>query len=248
MCYIIESKQGFDIDSMIGSIEKRDMEMDHMKIWITANYDFFSITQPPTSENVPLQFDTSFYGNYIYRVRFRETVVKPLNCKTSDSEYVSDQQCLVNMFSDEQFSPCPVKCVPIQMKGLQYLNKSISLTNCAKLEDEICNGGPKVWKTLDFEFSNCVNPCKMVTYKDSRLDWYEPVHHKKKGETVANFELVMNSRRKIEREVLVYDAIDAIGAIGGSLGLFLGFSFFDVVSKCVDNLIMPFINYLIPLN
>ena len=71
--------------------------MDHMKIWITANYDFFSITQPPTSENVPLQFDTSFYGNYIYRVRFRETVVKPLNCKTSDPEYVSDQQCLVNM-------------------------------------------------------------------------------------------------------------------------------------------------------
>ena len=46
MCYIIESKQGFDIDSMIGSIEKKDMEMDHFKIWITGNYDFFSITQP----------------------------------------------------------------------------------------------------------------------------------------------------------------------------------------------------------
>ena len=135
------------------------------------------------------------------------------------------------------------------MKGLQYLNKSISLTNCAKLEDEICNGGPKVWKNLTFEFSNCMNPCKMVTYKDSRLDWYEPAQHKKKGQTiVTTFELVMNSRRKIEREVLVYDAIDAIGAVGGSLGLFLGFSFFDVISKCLDNLIMPLINYLVSSN
>ena len=68
------------------------------------------------------------------------------------------------------------------------------------------------------------------------------------GDAIATFELVMNGRRKIKREVLVYDAIDAIGATGGSLGLFLGFSFFDLISKCIDNLIMPFINYLVSLN
>ena len=179
MCYIIESpKQRFDFPYMTVTIEKRDMDMDYVKIWITANYDFLSLTHSTEGDNVPFQFDAPFTGNYIYRIRFRETIVKPLNCKTSDTEYVSDQQCLVNMFSAENFSPCPIKCVPIQMKGLQYLNKSISLTNCTKLEDEICNGGPKVWKTLDLEFSNCVNPCKMVTYKDSRLDWYEPMYMK----------------------------------------------------------------------
>ena len=178
MCYIIESQQGFDLDSMIASIEARHMDMDHLKVWITANYDFFSLTHPTYGENVPLQFDASFYGNYIYRVRFRETIVKTLNCKTSDTEYVSDQQCLVNMFTSEHFSPCPIKCVPIQMKGLRYLNKSISLTNCAKLEDEICNSGSKVWRKLNLEFPNCMNPCNMVTYKDSRLDWYEPMYMK----------------------------------------------------------------------
>ena len=49
----------------------------------------------------------------------------------------------------------------------------------------------------------------------------------------------------METEVLVYDTSDMIGAIGGSLGLFLGFSFFDVISKCLDYLIMPLVNYLI---
>ena len=250
MCYIIESKQGFDFGSMTGSIEKRDMNMDIlMKIWITANYDFLSLTHSPKGESVPLQFDAKFWGNYIYRVRFRETVVKPLNCKTSDPEYVSDQQCLVNMFTSEHFSPCPIKCVPIQMKGFHYINESTSLIKCPKLEDEICNGGAKVWKKLADEFANCLDPCKRITYKDSRLDWYEPMYMKKElqGDAIATFELVMNGRRKIKREVLVYDAIDAIGATGGSLGLFLGFSFFDLISKCIDNLIMPFINYLFSL-
>ena len=45
------------------------------------------------------------------------------------------------------------------------------------------------------------------------------------GQTLANFELVCNNFRRIEKEILVYDAI---GAVGESLGLFLGFSFFDV--------------------
>ena len=61
---------------------------------------------------------------------------------------------------------------------------------------------------------------------------------------MAYIDVIMNNVRRIEKEVLVYDAIDVIGAVGGSLGLFLGFSFFDVFSKCLDNLIMPLVNHL----
>jgi hypothetical protein len=217
MCYIVESKQGFDFDTMTGSIERIDMDIGYMKIWITANYDFLSVTHSPLGDNVPFQFDAEYYGNYINRVRFRETIVKPLNCKTSDTEYVSGQQCLVNMFIDENFSPCPIKCLPIQMKGFQYVNKSTSLMNYEKIEDEICNAGSKVWNKLYEEFQGCLKPCKIITYKDSKLDICEPI----------------------------YDTNDVIGAIGGSLGLILGFSFFDVISKCLDNLIIPLINYLV---
>ena len=83
----------------------------------------------------------------------------------------------------------------------------------------------------------------MVTYKDSWLELNEPMYVENSGSTRVRFELVMNNIRKIEKQVLVYDTIDVIGAIGGSLGLFLGFSFFDFISKCLDNLIMPLVNY-----
>ena len=143
-----------------------------------------------------------------------------MNCKPLDTEYESVWQCFVNIFINHHFSPCPIKCLPIQMKWFNYVNNSILLPNCTKLEDEICNGRPKVWNTIGNEFPKCTNPCKMVMYKDSQLELREPTHMKT-GQTLTNFELVMNSRRKIEKQVLVYDTNDVIGAIGGSLGLFL---------------------------
>ena len=248
MCYVIESLQHFDFNSMTGSIEKIHKDIDSTKIWITSNYDFLFLTHTPVSDfRAPFKFRVPFEGIYTKRITLTETIIKPLNCKTSDTEYQSKAQCLDNMFRAEKFSPCPIKCIPIQMKGHQYINKSTSLIKCTKLEDEICNGGPKVWNKLWPELPNCLDPCKIITYKDSRLDLYEP-QYLNGGHTFSNFELAVNNIRKIEREVLVYDTNDAIGAIGGSLGLFLGFSFFDVISKCLDNLIMPLINYLVSSN
>ena len=66
----------------------------------------------------------------------------------------------------------------------------------------------------------------------------------KTGQSLAKFQLVANKIRSIEKEVLVYDLNDVIGAVGGSMGLFLGFSFFDVISKSLDNLFMLTTIYL----
>ena len=242
MCYIIESKQHFDFYS--GTIEKIDMDINFVKVRMTSNYDFLVATSRLKSSLVPFQFTVPFGGIHYTQITIEETIIKPLNCKKSDTKYVSEWQCFVNIFTDEHFSPCPIKCIPIQMKGFNYVNKSMPLPNCATLEDEICNGGPEVWNTIVDNFPKCPKSCKMITYKDSQLELREPTLLET-GQTLANFELVMNSIRKIEKQALVYDTNDVIGAIGGSLGLFLGFSFFDVISKCLDNLIMRFVNYLV---
>ena len=227
---------------MTGTIEKNDMDIKFVEIRITYSYDFLMTTTSVKGSLVPFQVTVPFGGIHFTEITIGETIVKPLNCNTSHTEYVSEYQCLVNMFINEHFSPCPVKCIPIQMKGFNYVNGSISLPNCAILEDEICIGGPKVWNTLFDDFSKCLKPCKMITYKDSQLELKEP-NLLKTGQTLANFELTMNNIRKIEKQALIYDTNDVIGAIGGSLGLFLGFSFFDIISKCLD-LIMHLVNYL----
>ena len=95
----------------------------------------------------------------------KETIIKPLICKVSDTDYVSDAQCLVNIFFAEDFSPCQHKCTTIHMKGFHYVNKSSNVGKCDNFEDEICNGGPKYGTRLLNEFRKCLKPCKMITYK-----------------------------------------------------------------------------------
>jgi hypothetical protein len=95
----------------------------------------------------------------------KETIIKPLTCKVSATDYVSDAQCLVNIFFAEDFSPCPHKCTTIHMKGFHYVNKSSNVEACENFEDEICNGGPTYGTRLLNEFRKCLKPCKMITYK-----------------------------------------------------------------------------------
>ena len=73
-------------------------------------------------------------------------------------------------------------------------------------------------------------------YIESRLEKNE-MTYSKPDPNEAYFELLLSDTRRVEKEVLVYDTNDVIGAIGGILGLFLGFSFFDVLSMCLDNFV-----------
>ena len=219
-------------------IEKRDMDIDSVNVELTSDYEYLKTAYFPGF----FKFSVPFGGIKVTQTTIMETMIKPLKCKSSDS-YVSDMQCYANLFFSEDLSPCPVKCLPIQMKGSQYANKSTTIEYCTKLEDEICNGGPFISTKLNQGYLKCLKPCKETSYKDSETKLAEPVYLKE-GKNMAYIDVIMNNVRRIEKEVLVYDTIDVIGAVGGSLGLFLGFSFFDVFSKCLDNLIMPLVNRL----
>ena len=126
------------------------------------------------------------------------------------------------------------------MKGYRYANKSAKIEKCLTLDDELCVGGSEMSKKLWYDFLKCPKPCKQTTYKDSNLFSAEPMYLQT-GKNKAYFEFFTKKIRNVEKEVLVYDTFDMIGTVGGSLGLFLGFSFFDVISKCLEN----FINFLL---
>ena len=239
MCYVIEQKQVIHFLYMTVIIEKRDMDIEYVDVELTSDYEYLKMAYFP----VLLKFSVPFGGIKVTQTSIMETMIKPLKCKSSDS-YVSDMQCFANLFFSEDLSPCPVKCLPIQMKGFQYANKSATIEDCTKLEDEICNGGPFISTQMGHAYQKCLKPCKETSYKASETKLAEPIYSKKR-KNAAYFDFVFNSVQTVEKEVLVYDTNDMIGAIGGSLGLFLGFSFFDVICKCLDNLIMPLINYLI---
>ena len=53
----------------------------------------------------------------------------------------------------------------------------------------------------------------------------------------AKFIYETGPSRTVAKQLLVYDTNDMIGSIGGSLGLYLGFSFFGIFSTIIDKLL-----------
>ena len=117
------------------------------------------------------------------------------------------------------------------MKGFKYLPNYENLIECKNLEDEICIGGPAVWSKM-IRIMDCIKPCKINTYKGSDIEY----SYYNSTSNDAHFSFQLGMVKTVARELLVYDTNDMIGSIGGSLGLFLGFSFFGIVSFFIDKL------------
>ena len=118
------------------------------------------------------------------------------------------------------------------MKGFRYLSDTINITDCKNIEDEVCNGGPNVWIPLRSAL-NCTKPCEIINYRGSIIQY----KNENTSFDEAQFWIETGSSRTVGKELLVYDTNDMIGSIGGSLGLFLGFSFFGIISTIIDKLL-----------
>ena len=172
MCYLIENMSNHTSNDWITVTfkKKEDIDIKFIQVTMTSKHDYLGVTHSFWGDFMPYRFIVYFGDILIPKITAVETIKKPLDCQTSDSEYISEQECLVNHFLSDNFSTCPVKCIPIQMRGFRYVNNSSNLKNCVKIEDEVCNGGPPAWNEIAKRFSNCMKPCKVSSYTNSLLD------------------------------------------------------------------------------
>ena len=237
MCYVVELMDKYiSSQTMTVTVKKNEgIKMDYVKWEMTSDYDYLGAALGLLWVDVrPLEF-TSLFGESIKnKITTLQTIRNPLKCKKHNPDYISEQQCLVNNFFDKDFSPCPAKCIPIQMRGFRYINSSFDLENCSNLDDEICIGGPSVWKELQERFEKCMKPCSVSSYDYSVIKIKELTYiTDEKNE--ATFEFFNSEVIQVEKEVLLYDLSDLIGTIGGSCGIGVGISVFAVISCCIDS-------------
>ena len=80
--------------------------------------------------------------------------------------------------------------------------------------------------------SNCQQTCEKVEYTGQLID-YPGVQYADKNEMVLL--IAFNSMdTEIHKEVLQYDLANFIGNVGGSFGLFIGFSLTGFVGQVLD--------------
>ena len=126
---------------------------------------------------------------------------------------------------EEIAKKCPIKCLP-------YVSGNHSIPTCNTENDNICayNTFNEV-QNKDSFMKKPTHSCIKIQYDQTYL--WEKSRNISKNEFWFGYSLA-NERVRVMEQYLIYDAISMIGSVGGTLGLFIGFSFRDVISLVIN--------------
>jgi hypothetical protein len=117
---------------------------------------------------------------------------------------------------------CTRKCLPVQMSNFKHLTNVIT-DICTNIEDNNCN-------TINTAKGKWVPPCHILQYIAQNSE----LKNIFKNNTFGIQFKYQNHRISVHKEVLLFDFWTMLGTVGGSLGLFIGFSYFDFGVALLD--------------
>ena len=134
---------------------------------------------------------------------------------------------------------CPRKCLP-------YTSGNHSNPICKTGDEENCANKILYDNIKDASFiEKCKKPCIITQYLET-YKWIGNYIYSEDYKFSLLYRLSKNETIVFE-EYLIYDFISMIGSVGGTLGLFIGFSFTNVFSiifyqirKCLFHVISKF--------
>ena len=192
--------------------------------------------------------------NWIYGTELRwspkdkETGYKvtPIKRKTlslkSHCNMNSNSNCIFELIKQSNIT-CNKTCLPIKFPNMNIIpmpgceeNFTIEEFNCMKWG---------LHKALFYNASFfCERHCNTIEYRGKKSFAFKYYGSSKYS---LEWRFILDSAKVlVQEEYLVYDSTGIVGAIGGTLGLFVGFSFREVANFLIDSieLIMPLLNTL----
>ena len=133
------------------------------------------------------------------------------------------------------FTSCPSKCMHPALRLIGGTNLS-DIPACKSEEENHC-----FWKNIYFnlysrtKYDTCPRQCTIQEYS-GRIDYLkekkEPSCEEGKNSTLTfSVRFASPYMMTFSEEYLIYNVLGMVGSVGGTLGLFLGFSFYDTIVK-----------------
>ena len=245
MCYVIIPKQLFVKpfqDTLIISIAKNitseNEDMDKILVQISSKDTFNTLNDEMSGlENPKEKLDFTTESNGYLSIQYAE----------ENTEYIKECselaffKCYAEKIAISADFNCSKKCVSLQVKSI-IENITHNVTKCLNDLEEYCMTGIQGYKTFKKLKSTCLKQCRV---KGSSVKVHKVVTKNlyKLGDVQLDVWFTVSPEIKHYREYLIYDGLGMFGSIGGSLGLFLGFSLFDSLSMLLDVLLKK-LNFL----
>ena len=116
---------------------------------------------------------------------------------------------------------CTKNCFPSTLISLGSFDKKYE---CEDDEQELCS-----FYEFDTYKANCPKPCSIVQYH-GRIDlWESNEPNKNDSSFVIYLRFASPLTTTLYEEYVIYDIFGTIGSVGGTLGIFIGFSFSGVL-------------------
>ena len=223
-CYKISSneklKGGFSIDINFGN----DTAIPYL--YITSEENAYGILDLNWKNGGETKFYfynlLGFSGLFnIYKLRGKQT--KYLSKCSLDNNY---NQCYVESVLNGNYS-CPNLCLPM---SLPKIKSAKYFPRCQTWEDHKCMKNEVYDLLLSYTEEKCPMACKVMEYP-GRLE-----HAINRVQDTFSWQYDISTFMDVREEYLIYDFSGFISSVGGMIGLFVGFSFLDLVVQILNYL------------
>ena len=109
---------------------------------------------------------------------------------------------------------------------------------CQTNEEIECAWKRESFLTASLENNGSCKPCTKYDYSGTKTFESENVEDIYMYRKVLSYRFAYPQVLTIYQEYLIYDSIGMIGSVGGTLGMFIGFSFSNAISSILNYLLL----------
>ena len=233
-CYMISTNKyhqqlteegGYEIFYFSYAEQIVEEEFPTMKVFIASKKNSYGTTNSYWVEGEVMKFELDKNTNEIGVQLKMAKEIYLINKGLCHEE--SFQECLARELFKQDYSSCPKKCVvfslPTKALPICQTNEEVtcSMQFIQPIFQEIATKRTCKKSCTTFDISGTVN----VKRKNDSQVYYDKTFYY----TIEPPYLV-----KVSEEYIIYDVIGMVASIGGTLGLFIGFSFTNVTSGLIN--------------
>ena len=217
---------------------KANKELPVLNIYITSEENSYGITTSIWMDGEVMKIDLP---PMMYRT-IDIKVLKQVYLETGTHPCGNNAfyECFGTIIAKSNFSECPKFCLPISILTLtgSISENDFPICNYGNWSHEEYQCPQKITETLlNNIISNqeqCTRSCS--TYQYSGKTTYEKEKRYDNKTALLEYKFSSPSFMMVHEEYLVFDALGMISSVGGTLGLFIGFSFSNVLSMLMGQL------------